>query len=139
MPPIIDVERSFTVGQDTYVSSVSPTQPCAVIFENNTETGYFYVLDLSPDTPVIQDALHIYNVAQVVDREAASTLAIIWTADGFQAILLINGHPHAAVDFGRRRSCCRTGFPPPNEIWPQDSHAWDESLLLAFRSEDASS
>jgi hypothetical protein len=64
---LLDVEEVFKVGQDNYFDSVSPKNSNSVVFEDNTETGYFYAAETSPDLNVL-DALHIYNVADVIDN-----------------------------------------------------------------------
>lgn len=56
------------------------------------------------DQPII-DALQVYEVDRVADRSTPSRVEIGWCDRGTAAILLINGYPHAVVDFehGPRR------------------------------------
>jgi hypothetical protein len=96
-------------------------------------TSYLYGLDPSREGNPIVDALHIYNAAQVTDRNRPSVVQLVWSADGLKAALLINGYPHAVIDFESRRGYCRTNFPPPAPGWTEHDHAWDDRAVEAFR------
>ena len=96
------------------------------MFEDDGETGYFYGLDPSRGEQPILDALLVYNVEAVSDRDRPSTLQVAWSTSGEQAALLINSFPHAVFDFAARRGYCRSGFPPP-------LHEWHEEVLDLFR------
>jgi hypothetical protein len=74
--------------------------------------------------------VHIYNVADVVDRDKRSVAEIIWSPDGLKAALLINRRPHAVIDFAARCSCCRAGFPPSSNEWRRGT--WDDDLMTLF-------
>ena len=119
------------VGKPTVVDSSSPVFPYGAVFEDDGETGYFYALDMRDRGNPIQDAVQIYNVARVADREQPSRLQIVWSTDGAKAGLLLNGVLLAVIDFGARRAVCRTGFPDPSRGW--HGHAWDDTAgdLLA--------
>ncbi|MGN6391644.1 MAG: DUF2251 domain-containing protein [Gemmatimonadales bacterium] len=77
----------------------------------------------------ILDAVQIYAVRNVVDRELPSDLEVVWSEDGQQAALLLNSYPHAVFDFEARRGYCRTGFPSPPDGWSRQGHAWDDEAL----------
>lgn len=127
-------EQQILVGEATVVEGASPTPPFVVVFEDDGETGYFYALDTSrADNPIL-DALHIYNVASVSDRDLPSTVQIVWSQDDRKAALLINKYPHAVFDFAAQRGYCRSGFPPPSSTgWTQHGHEWDDSAQELFR------
>ena len=108
-------EQTFTVGQDTFIDSTAENNN-AVVFEDNEETGYFYAVDRSRDLDIL-DALHIYNVGDIVDRHKPSILKILWTEDLTKAILSINNYYHAVFDFKNKAGYCRTAFPNPNSTW----------------------
>ena len=112
---VIYEEQTFTVGQDTFIDSTAENNN-AVIFEDNEETGYFYVVDINENLNIL-DALHIYNVANVVDRHKPSTVKILWTEDLTKAFLSINNYYHAVFDFKNKAGYCRNGFPNPNDSW----------------------
>ena len=116
---IISIENSFTVGQDTFIDSISPAKAYAVMFEDNRETGYFYAANTEPALQIL-DALHIYNVVSVVDKEKPCTIQIIWSDDGLIASLLINSYCHAIFDFDKRAGYCRNGFPEISSAWTRD-------------------
>mgnify|MGYP000530001188 FL=1 len=70
-------EHTFIVGQDTFIESTTENGN-SVVFEDNEETGYFYAVDITNDLRIL-DALHIYNVADVIDRYKPSSIKILWT------------------------------------------------------------
>ncbi len=120
------------------VSSVSPTADFGVVFEDDGDTGYFYALErpLHPDGRIL-DAVHIYNVANVNDRDVPSRVSLLWSEDGMKCALLINNYPHAAFNFVARRGYCRTNFPnsPDREdgSWITSDHQWRDDIMQWFR------
>ena len=131
MPIQITAEESMSVGNSSVVEGPAPESHYVAIFEDDGDTGYFYALDPSLKGNPIQDAVHIYNVSNVTDREKPSVFKIGWSTDSKKVVLLINGYPHAVFDFEVKRGYCRTGFPPPTTegSWSGGSHEWDENAL----------
>ncbi|MGA8869162.1 MAG: DUF2251 domain-containing protein [Candidatus Sulfotelmatobacter sp.] len=121
------------VGTPLIFQRDSPDGCHSAFFEDDGETGYFYALDLSQSPDRILDAVHIYNVANVVDRDKPSQVEIVWSEDGLKCALLINHHPHAAFDFSARRGYCRTSFPnlktPDGGAWATDDHSWSDEAV----------
>ncbi|HEX7817664.1 DUF2251 domain-containing protein [Dyella sp.] len=132
MPLYHVVEQPLNVGNEQFIESPAPGGRYAVVFEDDGDTGYFYALDLSKGEQPIADALHIYNVVNIADRDQLSTVSIGWSADGTKSVLLINGHPHAVVDFSGKRGYCRTGFPPPSTESGWNGHDWSDSAIELF-------
>jgi hypothetical protein len=81
------------------------------------------------------NALNIYDVAAVTDRDISSIARIVWSENGLHSALLINNYPHAILDFQAKRGCCRTGFPEPVGEWAQASktHEWDDTMQEPFK------
>jgi len=122
----------FHPGDHLWASSDALEGPYSAFFEDDGHTGYFYAYDREAD-PAILDAVFIYNVKDVLDRERSSTLMIYWSGTHDQCALVINGYPHAAFDFRARRGYCRADFPnfkhSSEGMWPQHDHSWsDESV-----------
>ena len=115
---LLDLEEDFIIGQDTYFDSVSPTSSFGVTFEDNLITGYFYAVDTQPNLQIL-DALHIYNVADVIDKDKPSKIKIVWTEDGQTVSLLIDNSCHAIFDFKEKAGYCLNGFPENNRNWAQ--------------------
>lgn len=132
MAVILVAEETITVGQPVVIEGHSPHAPLGVVFEDDGTTGYLYGLDFSREDNPIVDAMLIYNVAQVVDRDTPSLVQLFWSSDGWKAAVLINEYPHAIFDFEARRGYCRTAFPPPDRSWTQFDHAWDDGALGLF-------
>lgn len=129
------VSQSFSPGKLLMVDSISPKGRWAVVFQDDGETGYFYALDLREQRagrPPIQAALLIYNVKDVAAKTEPSVAAIIWSADGQQAGLLIDDYPHAVFDFAAQRGYARTNYPPPGS-WTKHDFAWDDKALEFFQ------
>ncbi|QQS10326.1 MAG: DUF2251 domain-containing protein [Phycisphaerales bacterium] len=130
------VNEEFRVG-DAWFASVSPKGDWAVVFEDDGETAYLYATRVKADGSLggILDALHIYNVAQVTDKEKPSRLVLGWSRSGEAAVCLINGYPHAIYDMGSKRATNRTGFPPIDKKSPfsRDVDGWDPTLENAFK------
>lgn len=118
---IFSLEETFLVGSDSFFDSVSPNGQFAVVFEDNTETGYFYAVDITNDQQIL-DALHIYNVANVVDRNKPTKIQISWDESGKIASLLVNNYCHAIFDFRNQSGYCRNGFPEPNQSWSTNTN-----------------
>lgn len=135
MSIIVTAEEEILVGREVVIEGPAPDSPFTAVFEDDGTTGYFYAWDLEAEEGTIQDAVHIYNVHNVTDRDKPSVVKIGWSKDSQNAVLLINGYPHAVFDFSSRRGYCRTGFPPPpsNGVWSVAGHQWDDSAIELFR------
>jgi hypothetical protein len=129
----IDVEEKFKIGSDTYFTSILDGNSYGVAFEDDLETGYFYAFRVAAEG-VILDALHIYDVKDVVFKDELSKLNILWTLDGTIAALLINDYCHAVFDFEKRLGYCRNGFPENVGEWKQQESRklTDEMILDIF-------
>jgi hypothetical protein len=133
---ILDLEATFTVGEDTFFDSGPPTSAFGVTFEDDLTTGYFYAINRKPRLKVL-DALHVYNVADVTDKHKPCIIQIWWTEDGEKASLLINNYCHAIFDFKTQAGYCRNAFPPPNGAWRHSNNhreLKDELIWVLFGS-----
>jgi hypothetical protein len=126
--------ETVRVGEAIVVPSSSALGRYQAVFEDDGATGYFYALDTAQAGNPIVDALHIYNVDSVADRDQPSQLHIVWSTDGLKAALFLNSFPHAVYNFEAQRGCCRSGFPPA--AGPAgDSHHWDDSQMDHFQAQ----
>jgi hypothetical protein len=134
--------EALLVGTPTIIPVDSPDGRHSAFFEDEGETGYFYALDLSRSPDKILDAVHIYNVANVVDRDRPSQVDIVWSEDGSKCALLINNYAHAAFDFSARRGFCRTNFPkfenPTDGSWVTADHSWSDEAISWLRQSEHS-
>lgn len=107
----LGTEEKITVGTpDTIVESVVAGGERSVVFEDDGSTGYFYALRPGGELAIV-DALHVYNVTDVVDRHIPVKVQIVWDESWTAAVLLINGYGHALYDFQRAAGFCRNAFP----------------------------
>lgn len=133
----IVAEQECYVGTDVRIGGESPEASFFAFFEQNEETAYFYAGDRAYKEDPIRDAVHIYDVANVADKEKPSIVKIGWSADSQKVILIIDGYPHAIFDFSSQQGYCRTAFPPPEigstHDWSRQSrHEWDDAMLGLF-------
>ena len=135
MPVNVVAKQQFAVGTADFVEGAAPNGSFAVVFEDDGDTGYFYALDKSQSSQPIQDAMHIYDVANVTHKDLPSIVELGWSPDAHKAILLINDCAHAVFDFSAKRGYCRTGFPPPSESSGWKGHDWDDSAFKLFAGE----
>ncbi|MES2774868.1 MAG: DUF2251 domain-containing protein [Bacteroidota bacterium] len=85
---------------------------------------------------LVLDALHVYNDADVIDKDKPSKIQIAWTDDGQIASLLINHYCHAIFDFQNNAGYCRNGFPETNGQWAQikERTLTDELITEIFKN-----
>lgn len=130
---------SFTPGR-AFLSVNSTVVPWTVVFEDEGAAGYFYACDRSRETQEesILDAMLIYNVSSLQDREQLRLASVEWSRDGLRAILYLDGTAQALFDFEAHAGYCRTDFPnfleSPGEVWRKSTHAWSEEALQRFES-----
>jgi len=80
-------KETLNVGSTAVVQSDSSIGRYQTVFEDDGETGYFYALDTEKSDNPIVDALHIYNVESVTDREKPSELHIVWSVVGRRPVM----------------------------------------------------
>ena len=121
------------VGEETTVGADSSQERYSTFFEDDGETGYFYAWDSEKEGNHICDALHIYSVRSVVDKDRTSELQIGWSEDGLKSALLLNGDVHAVFNFSVKRGFCRNDASPANKDWTQYGHEWNDEAIRAFQ------
>ena len=115
-------EQPFTAGEAIFIECPSPENDFKVVFEDDTDTGYFYALEGEK----IVDALHIYNLEEAEN----GVLKIIWSRDWKRCALLINNACHAIFDFENQGGYCASEFPPPNEIWTKGERTLTDEMFF---------
>jgi hypothetical protein len=123
-------ETRHRVGEAVALESEAPGGRYAVVFEDDGETAYLYGFDEAVEQvnggPIV-DALQIYDVASVADRDSDVRIEVRW-GDGRNRVgLFIDGRCHAVLDFDNGRAICRSGFPPASGSFTT-SHDWDDEL-----------
>jgi hypothetical protein len=127
----------INIGQETVIDSCPDNTENSVVFEDDGATGYFYAIERTANTKLnILDAVHIYNVDNIVDRHIPSEIKIYWTNDLTKSALTINDDFHAIMDFKNKKGLCRTGFPKPSKTWPSsDQRLLTENEINDFNNE----
>ena len=124
MPSEVHLSEMITIGNPLTLECPSPKTSFGVVFEDDGETGYFYARDYSRPEHYFVDALHVYDVAAVVDPERPSQVRIIWSRDFMVAALLINQLPHVMFHFGE---CCGYAKRPFPDVDPKSG--WTHQVL----------
>jgi Uncharacterized protein conserved in bacteria len=127
-------EQPFTAGDNTFIECTAEENNYAVVFEDDTDTGYFYAVEMDPATggQRILDALHIYNIEEVADEERQGTIRIIWSTDWLRCALVINKQCHAVFDFKNHGGYCRSEFPPPNQFWTKGERTLTDEMVFSL-------
>ena len=112
-------------GNKCVLESWFEETPYGIVFEDDGNTGYFYAAHTEQG---ILDALHIYNVKDVTDRDTPSTISLLWDETFDLAALEINGYIHAVFDFIAHAGYCRNAFPEADVFFPDvDWRLWREA------------
>ena len=123
------MNERFRPGAATWVASDSALSDFSGIFEDDGDTGYFYAHDRRPGAGIL-DAVLIYHVANLRDRDRESDAEIRWSSDGLKVGLFFNGQLHALIDFDSRVAYGRTNSPPPGGPWAAPTRAlWRDDLI----------
>jgi hypothetical protein len=124
-------DKPFVPGEDTFIESHSPENSFGVIFEDDTETAYFYAVETDPGKRGLRilDALHIYEGDQIRKKAKKSKLVIIWSKDWLKSALIIDGLCHAVFDFEKQSGYNINEFPPPNEFWTKGERKLTNQLI----------
>ena len=129
---ILAAKQTITVGDPVVIEADTPDDLRGVVFEDDGETGYFYARDYSVPDQLFVDALHIYSVEGVNDKDIPSEIHIMWTSDHMKAVLIINRYPHAVFDFVKKCGYSRDQFPEPDAKTGWTHEPWDDSLRNEF-------
>ena len=130
---------SFAPGR-AFLSVNSSIVPWTVVLEDEGVAGYFYACDRSRETQEqsILDAMLIYNVGSLQDRETQRLASVEWSRDGQKAVLYLDGTAQALFDFEARTGFCRLNFPnfleEAGETWRKSTHAWSDEALQRFEA-----
>jgi hypothetical protein len=127
-------QQAYTAGEATFIESASEENNYAVVFEDDTDTGYFYAVEVDAKTgqQKILDAVHIYNIEEVQPEQRAGNINIVWSTDWLRCALIINKYCHAVFDFANQGGYCRNEFPPPNSIWTKGERTLTDEMVAAF-------
>ena len=126
-----------------FLSSDSPSPPWTAVFEDEGPAGYFYACDRSRESQeeAILDAMLIYNVSSLEDRENERLASVQWSRDGLCAVLYLDGTAQALLDFATRTSFCRSNFPNFMDEddravggWRRSSHEWNDAAVQRFEA-----
>jgi hypothetical protein len=113
----------FTPGK-AFLSVNSPIVPWTVVFEDEGIAAYFYACDRSRETQdeAILDAMLIYNVSALKEKETERLATIQWSRSGLQAALYLDGTAQALFDFAAHRGHCRLVRTRPRSLRSQPLH-----------------
>ncbi len=125
--------QNIIIGEQTFTESVSSENNYQVIFEDDTDTGYFYAAKRNKDTGELSilDMLLVYDVESIEVSERNATLHIIWSTDWMKCGLVLNNYCHAVFDFENEAGYNRHEFPPP-VLWHTQERKLTDEMVAAF-------
>lgn len=124
-------EQDIDLGQDLFIESDSPENNFAVVFEDDTETGYFYAAERNPNTIDLRilDMVHIYDVDKIEEQSRHVRLCIIWATDWLSCALVLDNICHAVFDFRNHGGYNLDEFPPPNDFWTKNERKLTNEII----------
>ena len=127
-------DQNIIMGEQTFIESVSSENNYQVIFEDDTDTGYFYAAERNKVTDELRilDMLLVYDVESIKVSERNAILNIIWSTDWMKCALVINNYCHAVFDFAKQGGYNRHEFPPP-VLWHKERKLTDEMIAAFFQ------
>lgn len=126
-------DQQLIIGEETFIESVSSENNYEVIFEDDTDTGYFYGAERNKETNELRvlDMLLIYDVESINKSERKVTLNIIWSTDWMRCGLILNNYCQAVFDFEKKGGYNRHSFPPP-VLWTDIERDLTDEMVTAF-------
>jgi hypothetical protein len=127
-------EQTYIAGEGVFMESSASENNFAVVFEDDSDSGYFYALEIDKKTndQKILDAVHIYDVENIAEEARTSYAKIIWSKDWLKCALIINAYCHAVFDFENQGGYNRNEFPPPNDIWTKAPRKLTDEMIADF-------
>ena len=133
--------QTLHIGAPTVIEAYADRSPFGALFEDDGKVGTFYAIDTRlADQASVLDSVYIYHVTSVLNHPTAEldvytpcNVEITWSADQRRVALVLNGVPHAAFDFEKKRACCKSNF-PEGSSWSIDGHAWDDHAVEFLES-----
>ena len=123
------MKKNFMLGKKLQLIVFFDNLDYGVAFEDDENTGYFYAVNIVDDNFEIINAVHIYDVESIVDKNIISNIKILWSEDFNKAYLKINNYFHAVIDFENRKAYSRNNFPPANNDEWENLELTDNLLL----------
>ena len=127
-------DQPYTAGENTFIECMSSENNYGVVFEDDTDTGYFYAVEVEAATGKtnILDAVHIYNIEEVPEEKRKGIIRMVWSKDWQRCALVINNYCHAIFDFENHGGYCRNEFPPPNPFWTKGERTLTNEMVAAL-------
>jgi hypothetical protein len=126
-------DQKIIIGRETFIESVSSENNYEIIFEDDTETGYFYSAERNKNTNELRilDMLLVYDVESINESERNATLNIIWSTDWMRCGLVLNNYCHAVFDFENEGGYNRHEFPVP-VLWTKHERKLTDEMVASF-------
>lgn len=111
-------EKLHKIGENSQLQALFEIAEFGAVFEDDGETGYFYLLDENG----IIDALHIYNVSDIQNRDIPLEIAILSDEKCTIFMLSIMGNIHAIFDTNKKFWKNLNNFPECHSDWSVDKN-----------------
>lgn len=134
---------TIIIGDNKTIDSNSPLYPDYwITFLDNGNSGELWITDKSHSSMPLRDMLIIYEINNNPDAGKSADLSICWLKDGLRAVIYLNNHPQAVVNFKDKYGFCKSGLPPlqAGMNWSREGHKWDdkkyEQMMKFFKIDE---
>jgi hypothetical protein len=115
-------------GHEAVFSFRSDLTGCVLVFEDDGECGYLYVLNAEQE---IEEAVFVYKF-ESSEPNKSEVLEVAWSADGWSARVQLGGELVALVNYRLQQVFNASNFPSLRR-WSQLARAEAEARFLALQ------
>ena len=122
----MNTREKVSRGHEAFFSFSSNLPDCALVFEDDGECGYLYVMDAQQK---IEEAVFVYRIESNAAIRS-EVLDVVWSADGRVAKVRLGAELVAVFNYRSKQFFSASGFPAPRN-WLAVSRAESEAAFLA--------
>jgi hypothetical protein len=121
----VNTGEQVSRGHEELFSFCSELTDCALVFEDDGECGYLYVMDAEQK---IEEAVLLYRI-ESNEPTRSEVLDVAWSADGRVASVRLGAELIAIFNYRSKQFFSASGFPAPRK-WVSVSRAEAEVAFL---------
>jgi len=110
----VNTQEEISRGREAVFSFNSNLTGCALVFEDDGECGYLYVMSAEQK---IEEAVFVYK-SESIEPTQSEVLEVAWSADGWVAKVQLGGELVALFNYRSQQFFSASNFPSPRS-WSQ--------------------